>query len=427
MEFARGASERTETTRVDDGYRLPDHPPPHGDVVDSYLLVYLFWIVANPPLASFRRFDDHTALSGQYSMRWRETNGRGFGIAAQMMVDALRLELLKESIRQELIVAELAGQPELGPEVLGELRMGNAGPLCPGGGPGGLQLTTLPHRDTSPDRQDDQLHNIPLLPKLQSEEALMTRRGALMLRRRPAKERIEKWYQPPWRRSVDEDDASLIWTRQSKKTFSGIKRKRTTESSAPNKKRSYGQWACALCHVNTSSELCFKEHCAGQRHLSNVVDLEWTKGMVGLKKIATAETHHGMQHHPWNCSICQVKCSGELDLKNHLNGRRHLENIEALCQERKKIEGNSGVHEAKSYENKVPQLVDKNQRLASRWNCSICKANCTSEFDLDSHLRGRRHQQNLEAQFVEDNNTAMALLVGGRNSKRLQYSVHKTN
>ena len=114
-----------------------------------------------------------------------------------------------------------------------------------------------------------------------------------------------------------------------------------------------------------------------------------------------------MQHNPiaWDCSICQVKCSGELDLKNHLKGRRHQENSVVLRRESK---------EAEVYDKKELQLVDMDQRPASRWNCSVCKANCTSESDLESHLRGRRHQQTVEAQFIEGNSTTVASHLGGK-------------
>lgn len=188
----------------------------------------------------------------------------------------------------------------------------------------------------------------------------------------------------------------------SRKTLSGVKRKRNSECSALNKARPYDceQWTCALCNVNTSSELSFKEHCAGQRHISNVVDLEWTKGTAALNKIATAETYRCMQHNPWKCSICQVKCSGELDIRNHLKGRRHQENEEGLQGESKEIEGNKNK--------KVAQLDDKSKRPASRWACSICKAYCTSKSDLDSHLRGRKHQKNARAQFIEEKKIALA-------------------
>jgi hypothetical protein len=30
--------------------------------------------------------------------------------------------------------------------------------------------------------------------------------------------------------------------------------------------------------------------------------------------------------------------------------------------------------------------------------CSLCNADCTSQSDLKSHLQGRRHERNLQAQ-----------------------------
>uniref|UniRef100_A0A0A9A3W6 C2H2-type domain-containing protein n=1 Tax=Arundo donax TaxID=35708 RepID=A0A0A9A3W6_ARUDO len=177
------------------------------------------------------------------------------------------------------------------------------------------------------------------------------------------------------------------------KTFAGVKRKRTAEISAANNKTSLEKWSCALCHMNTSSELSFEEHCAGHRNQSNVADMELMKESAGLKSIATTESCPGMKHNPTACSccICHVKCSGELDLKNHLKGRRHQENVDALWGESKEVEGKSKFPEAKLHEKKEPQAVEMNQRPASRWNCSICNANCTSDSDLESHLQGRRH------------------------------------
>nr|CAB3483092.1 unnamed protein product [Digitaria exilis] len=246
-----------------------------------------------------------------------------------MSMDALRREILKESILQEIILAELAERRELGPEVRHGLGPENAGPLSLGTLPL-LQLNTLPHHDASPVRQGAQLHlDMPVLLEPCLEEGVMEPQGALVPRV-SVKDRIDEWYQPPWQRGSAAEDALLDWARLTKKTLSGVKRKRTTESSKSDNKRSSEKLICALCHVNTNSEVSFKEHCAGYRHQSNVAELEWAKGTAELKRIATAESNRGMQHNPtaWNCSICHVRCSGELDLDNHLKGRRHQENTE---------------------------------------------------------------------------------------------------
>lgn len=109
------------------------------------------------------------------------------------------------------------------------------------------------------------------------------------------------------------------------------------------------------------------------------------KTVSGVKRKWSAETPLLM------CSICDTKCYRETDLQNHLRGRRHQENIEALQGEGKRTE-------AKLHEKKPPQLANKNQKPVPRWMCSICNANCTSQSDLESHLRGRRHQMNVQAQ-----------------------------
>lgn len=81
-----------------------------------------------------------------------EANSGGVGDAGRMSVDALRRELVKESILQEIILSELAERQELEPVVRRDLGMEHTGPLFLDTRPG-IHLTTLPHHDTSPVRQ----------------------------------------------------------------------------------------------------------------------------------------------------------------------------------------------------------------------------------------------------------------------------------
>lgn len=125
-----------------------------------------------------------------------------------MSVDALRRELVKETIRQEIIAAKLAQQRGFEDEVRRELGLEHAGPLslC---ARAGLQLTTLPHHDTSPVRQGGLLHlRVPMLPEPCLEEALLTS-GGISVPRRSVKDRIDEWYQPPWHRLSANEDALI--------------------------------------------------------------------------------------------------------------------------------------------------------------------------------------------------------------------------
>jgi hypothetical protein len=126
----------------------------------------------------------------------KKTDSGGVGDAGQMSVDALRRKLVKESIIQEIIAAELAEQRGLESEVRRELGLEHAGPLslC---APAGLQLTTLPQHDTSPVRQEGLLH-------------LHVPRG-MPVPRRSVKDRIDEWYRPPWHRLSANEDALMEW------------------------------------------------------------------------------------------------------------------------------------------------------------------------------------------------------------------------
>ena len=135
----------------------------------------------------------------------------------------------------------------------------------------------------------------------------------------------------------------------------------------------------------------------------------YKKALSGVKRKRAAEALS------WICAICDVKCNRETDLQKHVRGRKHQKNREALQGEGKGTEEKhvrGGKHqnnieaprgedkgtEEKLHEKEAPQLADNNQKPVSRWMCSICNANCTSQSDLQSHLRGRRHERNVQAQ-----------------------------
>ncbi|CAL5006006.1 unnamed protein product [Urochloa decumbens] len=330
---------------------------------------------AGQAAAAAARVDHHLPEASQHGEMpcAAEANGRGFGGAAQVAADALRRELLKERIREEIIAT---GRRDLEPEVRRELRMEHA----------------VPHHGMSPVRQADRLQrHTPLSLELRLGETIEAP-GAVKSRR-PVKDRLSGWNRSPWHdRSAG--PASSSWARLPKKTLSGLKRKGIAETSFTRNEISFEKWSCALCHVNLYSEFSFMEHCAGPLHQSTLAYMEWTKQTTGLKRIAN---YPRLQHNPtaWNCSTCQVRCSSESELKNHLNGRRHQENAEALWRESREIGGKRWLQGDNS-----SQPVYKYQRQATKWNCSICKVSGASEFGLENHLQGQRHQQNVTARFV---------------------------
>jgi hypothetical protein len=166
------------------------------------------------------------------------------------------------------------------------------------------------------------------------------------------------------------------------------------------------KWICSICNANCTSQSDLESHLRGRRHQENIEALQGegkgTEAKLYKKNEPELADMNQIASSRWMCSICNANCTSLSDLESHLGGRRHRENIEAL-----QVEGKGT--EVKLYEKNAPQLVDRNQKPVSRWMCSICDANCTSQFDLENHLGGRRHQENIEALQGEGKGTEAKL------------------
>lgn len=101
-----------------------------------------------------------------------------------MTIQELHRELLHEQIRQRIIVAELAKQQELEADFQRELLYGDVDAR--------FRQITMPHHGTSPLPHDEPL-DVPA-----------------SIARRPVKDRIEEWHQPPRCRPLSEEDAPIV-------------------------------------------------------------------------------------------------------------------------------------------------------------------------------------------------------------------------
>nr|CAB3453409.1 unnamed protein product [Digitaria exilis] len=81
----------------------------------------------------------------------------------------------------------------------------------------------------------------------------------------------------------------------------------------------------------------------------------------------------------WSCSTCQANGTCEAELKEHLSGRTHQQNIEAQSQEGGGMVKNTELEEAKCHKSNVPQHSEKSP-------CSISQDHCTSESELGNQL-----------------------------------------
>ncbi|XP_052192926.1 HVA22-like protein h [Diospyros lotus] len=94
----------------------------------------------------------------------------------------------------------------------------------------------------------------------------------------------------------------------------------------------------------------------------------------------------------WTCAVCQFTTSSEQNLSSHLRGMKH----KAKCEEVEASKNKRGSSSTSGWEHKKANSRDNpspskpKQNIHELW-CGICNVSCTSQIDLESHLRGRRH------------------------------------
>ncbi|XP_062194528.1 uncharacterized protein LOC133897730 [Phragmites australis] len=165
------------------------------------------------------------------------------------------------------------------------------------------------------------------------------------------------------------------------------------------KPKSLLKWSCAICQVQTPSERHLQEHWAGKKHRSNVAALESTNNNQKAETTVEHSSCANQKTSPikWSCSSCQANGTSVADMMEHLNGSAHQQNIEAQHKEGSGMAKNVELQEAKCHKSNVPQHAEN----PPIWSCSSCRANCTSESDLGSHLLAK-----IEALLNEINNMA---------------------
>uniref|UniRef100_A0A5B7BGE3 Uncharacterized protein n=1 Tax=Davidia involucrata TaxID=16924 RepID=A0A5B7BGE3_DAVIN len=120
------------------------------------------------------------------------------------------------------------------------------------------------------------------------------------------------------------------------------------------------EWTCAICQVTTTCENNLKSHFQGMRHRDKCKELkaskraEKNKGSSSsaankgpnqnetkrqkekVQVTGTSEqknvknTNTGMKQSVLWCSICNVRCPGEIAMASHLSGKKHLSRIQDL-------------------------------------------------------------------------------------------------
>ncbi|CAN6182322.1 unnamed protein product [Urochloa humidicola] len=328
---------------------------------------------------------DHDGGDSQRSPDPPPPHGHDAGDTMLVIRDALLLQLRKDRLRQEIIMAELAKL---------ERAMNLCSAACYGidtaymEKPKPLSFTFseefMPHHSWREHYSDaDEVHGLKKKDVKHGSVQVMSGKP-------DTEDRFSVCSRPCCSNSKAEeenesfDEQKLQESNEPKKISSSLKWELTGITIPVKKPKPRKSWSCAICQVETpNTEHNIQQHCTGKKHQSNVASLESRNKAISQKQETTAESPScaGQETSSinWSCSTCQANGTSEADLKEHLSGRTHQQNIEAQCQECDGMSKNAEPQESKCHKINAPQYSEKPP-------CSICQDKCTTESELGSLL-----------------------------------------
>ncbi|CAL5088308.1 unnamed protein product [Urochloa decumbens] len=299
--------------------------------------------------------------------------------------DALLLQLQKDRLRQEIIMAELA-KLERAMTLCSAARHGINTAYVEKPKPLFFTFSEefMPHHRWPEHYSDaDEVHGLKKKDVKHESVQLMSRKPA-------TEDRFSVCSRSCCSNSKTEeenesfDEQKLQESNEPKKISPSQKWELTGITIPVKKPKPRQSWSCAICQVEApNTEHNIQQHCTGKKHQSNVASLESKNKAISQKQETTAEfpscAGQKTSSINWSCSTCQANGTSEADLKEHLSGRTHQQNIEAQCQEGDGMSKNTETQQAKCHKINVPQHSEKPPY-------SICQDKCTTESELGSLL-----------------------------------------
>eukprot|EP00268_Persea_americana_P044235 TRINITY_DN4467_c0_g1_i1.p1 TRINITY_DN4467_c0_g1~~TRINITY_DN4467_c0_g1_i1.p1 ORF type:complete len:598 (+),score=170.58 TRINITY_DN4467_c0_g1_i1:194-1987(+) len=305
--------------------------------------------------------------------------------------EALRRELEKERIREEIIAREILRKRELEEEVRRELayeremalrRQADRFSLAGNAPIASPSLLTEPQRVLMPSSSN---HGVRILDRFSGSSPLefgVVER--LPISGMPAPKLVEA-RESEIRQITEVGNAKVfhLGNTTNSPNFAGSKRKAAVEAAEfTSPKKVKKEWSCALCQVSTTSEQGLNEHIQGKKHKAKEEELMASKPGGNNNKAAYSPTPKranksklakqgvtasGQQKsqvgqpeeqqvpkkendivckQPLHCEHCKVKCNSESMLASHLSGKKHLARMEEL--ERGKAPVTNGNEESRA-------------------------------------------------------------------------------
>ena len=143
------------------------------------------------------------------------------------------------------------------------------------------------------------------------------------------------------------------------------------------------EFKCTECGISVTCEASLQEHMKGKSHqavVSNSKQVQDQSLVSGSEK-SIPDNRTNM----FKCEVCDVELTSEVDLTNHMGGRKH----QAKLANWNHAEGTS-----------LPQIPATSPSLVQKevtYECQLCEISMTGEENLKAHKAGKKHRAKLAA------------------------------
>ena len=158
---------------------------------------------------------------------------------------------------------------------------------------------------------------------------------------------------------------------------------RSTEDKVRRSVSPSREYKCTECGISVTGEASLQEHMKGKSHQAMV-----SSSNKGQNQSLVNGSDKGMsdiRNNIFICEVCDIELTSEVDLKNHMGGKKHQAHL-----------ANFSHAERKSLP-RVPAADPSPIQREITYECQLCQISMTGEEDLRAHKAGKKHQAKVAA------------------------------
>jgi len=151
-----------------------------------------------------------------------------------------------------------------------------------------------------------------------------------------------------------------------------------------------GRFRCNTCQIFCSSLAVAANHARGKRHLKAIGGVQWQNGVAvpngvnwngdePILPVGCTQNPNGW----FRCQVCNIVCSCQLHIIQHVLGRKHLGNL---------------VQKNGSTTNCMVTMLDGSWLM-----CSVCQVVCNTQKTASEHVKGQKHLLQCRIKALKEN------------------------